>query len=188
MVDLSVIWDSMILVWYHCNENRTHLWAALLIHCYFLPVFWTPLIGLQRKRGQRSHKLNEQFSQTVCVLVVCCLSHWPLGDFSEILEIIFKLILVIDGQGISFEIALRWMLLDFIDDKSALVQVMAWCHQAPSCYLSQCWPISMSPYGITRPQCINVRLCSIFTHKLHKQLSPVITKSIFSQILIRLWG
>ena len=32
-------------------------------------------------------------------------------------------------------------------DKTTLVQVMAWCHQAPSHYLSQCWPRSMSPYG-----------------------------------------
>ena len=29
---------------------------------------------------------------------------------------------------------------------------MAWCCQATSHYLSQCWPRSMSPYGITRPQ------------------------------------
>ena len=29
---------------------------------------------------------------------------------------------------------------------------MAWCHQAPSHYLHQCWPKSMLPYGITRPQ------------------------------------
>ena len=40
----------------------------------------------------------------------------------------------------------------FTDDKSTLVQVMAWCHQATSHYLSQCWPRSLSPYGITRPQ------------------------------------
>ena len=38
------------------------------------------------------------------------------------------------------------------DDKSTLVQVMAWCHQATSHYLSQYWPSSMSPYGVTRPQ------------------------------------
>ena len=38
-----------------------------------------------------------------------------------------------------------------IDDKSTLVLVMAWCHQATSHYLSQCWPRSMSPYGVTRP-------------------------------------
>ena len=39
------------------------------------------------------------------------------------------------------------------DDKSPLVQVMAWCHQATSYYLSQCWPRSMSAYGITGLQC-----------------------------------
>ena len=38
------------------------------------------------------------------------------------------------------------------DGKSMLVQVMAWCHQAASHYLSQCWPSSMLPYSITRPQ------------------------------------
>ena len=44
--------------------------------------------------------------------------------------VIFKRILVIDGWGISFDIALVWMSLDFTDDQSTLVQVMAWCHQA----------------------------------------------------------
>ena len=43
------------------------------------------------------------------------------------------------------------MSMDLTDDMSTLVQVMAWCHQASSHYLSQCWPRSM-PYGITRPQ------------------------------------
>ena len=69
--------------------------------------------------------------------------------------VIFKQILVIDGWGISCEDALIWMSLDFADDQSTLVQVMAWCHQATSHYLSQCWPRSLSPYGITRPQWVN---------------------------------
>ena len=60
-----------------------------------------------------------------------------------------------DGWGISCKIALRWMPLDLTDDKSTLVQVMAWCRQATSHYLSQCWPRPMSPYGITRPQWVN---------------------------------
>ena len=30
--------------------------------------------------------------------------------------------------------------------------VMAWCHQATSYYLSLCWPRSILPYGIARPQ------------------------------------
>ena len=66
--------------------------------------------------------------------------------------VIFKWILVIDGWGISCEIALLWMSLDFTDDHSTLVQVIAWCRQATSHYLSQCWPRSLSPYGVTRPE------------------------------------
>ena len=45
-------------------------------------------------------------------------------------------------------------------DKSTLVQVMAWCHQATSHYLNQCWPRSMSPYGVTRPQRVIVHISS----------------------------
>ena len=76
------------------------------------------------------------------------LTQWPLGN----LNVIFKKILVIDGWGNSCEIALIWMSLDFTDDQSTLVQVMAWCHQATSHYLRQCWPSFMSSYGVTRPQ------------------------------------
>ena len=57
------------------------------------------------------------------------LTHWPLGNFNEILYIIFKPILVIDRWGISFEIAIIWLSLDFTNDQSILVQVMAWCSQ-----------------------------------------------------------
>ena len=65
---------------------------------------------------------------------------------------IFKLTLVNGDWGISYEIAFRWMPQDLTDDKSALVQVMAWCRQATSHYLSQCWPRSLSPSGVTKPQ------------------------------------
>ena len=83
------------------------------------------------------------------------LTHWPLGNLSDFRNVIFKQLLVIDGWGISYEIALIWMSLDFTDDQSTLVQVMAWCRQATSHYLSQCWPRSLSPYGVTRPQWVN---------------------------------
>ena len=57
------------------------------------------------------------------------LTHWPLGNLNEIFRhVIFKQILVIDGWGISCEIALRWMWLNLTDDKSMLVWVMAWYH------------------------------------------------------------
>ena len=35
------------------------------------------------------------------------------------------------------------------DGKSTMVEVMAWCHQAGSRYLNQCWPRPMMPHGIT---------------------------------------
>ena len=91
-------------------------------------------------------------------------------------HVIFKQILVIDGWGISCEIALIWMWLDFIDDQPTLVRVMAWCHQATSHYLGQCWPRSLSSYGVTRPQWVNrilhTTLCwlrHIINHSLNSQ-------------------
>ena len=66
-------------------------------------------------------------------------------------KVIFKRISVIDGWGISCEFALRWMPLNLTNDKSTLVQVMAWCHKTTSHYMSQCWPSSMTSYGVTRP-------------------------------------
>ena len=71
------------------------------------------------------------------------------GKFQWIFKwVIFKPILVIDGWGISYEIALRWLSLDPTDDKSTLIHVMAWCCQEASHYLSQCWPRSMAPNWI----------------------------------------
>ena len=56
------------------------------------------------------------------------------------------------------------MAMDLIDGKATLVQVMAWCRQATSHYLSQCWPRSLSPYGIIRPQWVNKHLHILLSH------------------------
>ena len=69
-------------------------------------------------------------------------------------SIIFKLIEQHNSLSTLSEIALRWMPQDFTNEKSMVLQVMDWCHQATSHYLSQCCPRSMSPYGITRSQCV----------------------------------
>ena len=49
------------------------------------------------------------------------------------------------------------MPLDLTDDMSTLVQVMAWFHQAASHYLSQCWPRSLSPHGVTKPLWVKIK-------------------------------
>ena len=79
-------------------------------------------------------------------------THCPLRSENFFTSVLFKLILQIDILRSSCDIGLSCVPWNPIDDKSILVQVMAWCHQAESHYLSQCWPSSKPPYGITRPQ------------------------------------
>ena len=77
-------------------------------------------------------------------------------------NVIFNLVLLIGIFRSSHDNALQWMPQDLTDDKSTLVQVMAWCRQATSHYLSQCWLSSLLPYGVTRPQWVklaNSALC-----------------------------
>ena len=86
------------------------------------------------------------------------------GRFQQNLwKIIFKLIFWL----IAMISQAKLPSLDLSDDKSTLVQVMAWCCQATSHYLNQCWPRSLPPYGITRPQWVkcmdDVRLAQYIT-------------------------
>ena len=81
----------------------------------------------------------------------------PVGFGCNSKKSIFKLNLLIGTFQASFDKVPRWMIPD-LTDKSTLGQVMAWCHQATSHYLSQCWPRSMSPYGVIRPQWVNILL------------------------------
>ena len=64
-------------------------------------------------------------------------------------------------QIVSWTLALMWIPQNFTNEKLTLVQVMAWCHQATSHYLSQCWPRFISPYGITRPESVNISVTGI---------------------------
>ena len=82
-----------------------------------------------------------------------CFNSLAPGKFEQYFGyLIFEIISVINGWGISCELALRWMSLDLTYDKSTWDQVMAWCRQSTSHYLSQWWPRSLLPYGVTHPQ------------------------------------
>ena len=88
------------------------------------------------------------------------LTHWPLGDLNEILDKQFLnwfQWLVAEASFVKLPSdECHWTLL-----KSTLVQVMAWCRQATSHYLSQCWLSSLSLYGIAGPQWVKqVLLCN----------------------------
>ena len=87
------------------------------------------------------------------------------------------------------------MPLDLTDDKSTLVQVMAWCRQATSHYLSQCWPRSLSPYGVTRLQWVNLAIFKLVSRidTLHVscviviKLMPKETSLMVTQCWFRKW-
>ena len=73
------------------------------------------------------------------------LTLWAFGNVAEILNVWFsKHISGINILCISIWLDRKWMSQDHTDDKSTSVHVMAWCSQATSYYLRQCWPRSMS--------------------------------------------
>ena len=77
-------------------------------------------------------------------------------------NVIFNLGLLTGIFRSSYDNALQWMPQVLTDDKSTLVPVMAWCRQATSHYLSQCWLSSLSPYGVARPQCVKFLHCQFY--------------------------
>ena len=60
---------------------------------------------------------------------------------------VFNLILLTGIFRCSCDNGLRWLPRGLGNNKSSLVQVMAWCCHATSHYLSPSWCRSMSPYG-----------------------------------------
>ena len=73
----------------------------------------------------------------------CCFNSFAPGRSEcNFKNVIFNLVLLIGIFRSSHHNALWWIPQDLTDDKSTLVQVMAWCCQATSHYLSQCWLIA----------------------------------------------
>ena len=105
-----------------------------------------------------SHQICMCFAMPCCVVVILSFvnSLGPGRSEWNFRYVICKLISVIDGWGSFGEIALRWTSLYLGDDNSTLVQVMAWCHHATSHYVNQCWPRSLTAYGVTRPQWVKL--------------------------------
>ena len=112
--------------------------------------------------------LRKIFQWEIKLLLKTYINSLAPGKFERYFRyvpVIFKRILLTDGWGISCEIALIWVSQNFTDDQSTLVQVMAWCCQATSHYRSQCWSRSLSPYGVTRPQWVDLsRQGDLFMH------------------------
>ena len=85
---------------------------------------------------------------THCPLKTHCPRH--NGDWNKILyKLHFDVILVINDWGVELPLD------EFHSTLLTICQHWLRCLVAPSHYLSQCWPRSISPHGITRPQWLN---------------------------------
>ena len=94
---------------------------------YFWNASWTPIRQLLLTARCDVHEKCQEGIQ-----------HIGPGEIGMKFQIyvIFKVILMIDVSGIYYQITLRWMSVNLSNDKSTLAQVMAWCRQATSHYLS----------------------------------------------------
>ena len=145
----------------------------------------------------QGHSIIHPWGQCVNCFVLFCfcwsIGPWPLrnlnGKFKwNFRHVIFKQILVINGWGISCEIALIWMSLDFTDDQSTLVPVMAWCCQATSHNLSQYWPRSLLPYGVTRLQWVNVYVVHVPCYRVTRRFYHNINLAVLFYAIIWLYA
>ena len=143
------------------KQQRIHQSSASLAPCEGNP----PVTGgspdkrpARRKRSVLWHHHGKSHIAAILYEVANLNSLAPGGPRCHFKTAIFNLVLLIGIFTSSKDNALRWMPCDLTDDKSALVQVMAWCRQATSHYLSQCWPIPLSPYGVTKPQWVKKKI------------------------------
>ena len=121
-----------------------------LNQCWFI-VDWTPGNKFQwNLHGIISFSFKKMHLKNRLPKMVAILSRWrwvnlwiPGWCGTMFYCILLKFIIQNSSLGTRYETALRWMPQNLSDEKSILVQVMAWCCQELSHYLSQCWPRSM---------------------------------------------
>ena len=111
-----------------------------------------PFDHCSKQPGNDTDLTHPSFGQTVMGMDKIVNSLAPGRSWCDFKNVIFNLVLLVGIFKFSYDNVLRWMPQDLTDDKSTLGQVMAWCRQASSHYLDQCWPRSPTPYGVTRPE------------------------------------
>ena len=132
--ELTLVWWFSSDVWYDTDVLISwEVWDYISWPIFKRTLIWHPCTCC-----------HEMYRDNICLLFVSInslldfgvviLTHWPLGD----LDAIFNLVLLV-GIFPSFkDNALRWVPRDLTNDESTVVQVMSWCRQATSHYLSQC--------------------------------------------------
>ena len=150
-------------------------------------------------RQATSHYLTQCWPRSVSP----CGIPRPLMSEVNYFSVLFKIILRVDFFHTSCEICIRWAILNHIEDKSTLVQVMAQCHRATS-HFKEFWPRSVSQYddslhissvrGLLQNSAITAGRLAQILYTLHQGTLPL--ETIFSlgiftrdlQLLCELFG
>ena len=152
-----------------------------IIMCNNLIRMWLSLYKSSRASSPIFY--TSDLALTVGWFLYCLINSLAPGGFENIFQnVFFKLISWIDTLSNSCQTALRSMPQNPSDDKSTLVQVMAWCRQAASHYLSQCCPRSLSPYGVTRPQWVKKIFYNVAVFFFTKHICDVLIYETMSLI------
>ena len=102
------------------------------------------------------------FFYLTLVKVISALTHWPLENMVVISKVQFPSTCYDLSSWALRTFFLRCMLRNKSVISQILVQVMDWCRQAKRHFMIKCWSKSMSPYGVTRSQWVELLLRFIF--------------------------
>ena len=132
-------------------------WLSTLIHicicicmyvCMYVHMCMYTCMCVTRSQWHDLNSLTEFVPSDMHTVVFCfvlsrfydwSLTCWPLRNTKVISQVLFFSISFFQLISLTLHVA---YVPQNLNDKSTLVQVMAWCRQAPSHYLNQCWPRS----------------------------------------------
>ena len=150
MAEFTVTWNSC-LCYLLCINLKCVITDSVWLEALICVCMWFNIV----RYGTKCPSCAIWWYQCIDVCYDAINSLAPGRFENNFQNVFFKLISWIDTLSNSCKTVLRRMPQNLSDDKSTLVQVMAWCRQATSHYLNQCCPRPLSPYGVTRPQWVN---------------------------------
>ena len=139
-----------------CRSNLTSTWRrqhVLNIMGRYNNEWW---------RNRRSIYMNSNFTfVTHSRVETACLSHCPLGDVTVNSKVKLSnslLGIVTSAYAVKLLLEERHRTYQLWSQQCF---VMAWCRQATSQYLSQCWPRYFPQYSVIMPQWVNPFVASL---------------------------
>ena len=101
-------------------------------------------------------------------------THWLWTKWMIFYNDILSTVFLAENSSIFIWVSLKCVYGGLIDDKSTLVEVMAWCYLAPSHYLDQWWQRSTISHAITRPKSVELTMFFCLSFDCYAQIKGII--------------